>query len=837
MKVKRYTRRSLPTYSVIAVVLSLLAMGLPAVSNAAPAHAAPGPNATVCAPNTSFGVLENGQLRKINTGENPGSENYGDVDLRKAYPLTSDYLGYDARFVRKDQVNGLGLAPDGDAFYTFRGWAKGYYDQNGYWNDGVRNNFELYKYDANGQNPQRIKLTEDGNNYYDFYSLETSAQNMDLIAGAVNPADGRYYFGGFHQAQNSAGGYNLYFNLRSIDPTDGRFRHIAQIPVESQNGPYSLNNANGDIVFDASGNFHLLSAKRPSNGSSQVKILTLPAGKLPADNTGSLKQVYASSTATRTIAAADGVANSLAVDSDGTLILATTKSAFKYDPTSFTLERSAQNINGGGQLINTDLASCHFPPTLEVKKDVVDRADGKDQFTLTADDTTDQGIFASATTSGNENGVQAEQIGPAIVRSGKEYVIQEQMAKGSGTKLDDYSTSVECEANYQDQSSEKLELTEKGDQKYGVTIPKTTDRGPANVVCTYTNEPNKPSFKVKKDSGKDGAQAEGGKWTSAYTVTVTNDGEVAGTSKAVTDTPSVPEGFTVTGATVDGEAVEITDGTFTVTDGVKLAAGKDKVFEVVLSGTYEASKADWVAVGECEVEGEGNPAKGLFNKVTMEEDSDGPENNDACNPVSKDPLFKVKKDSAGAELGDGDSFTSKYSVTVTNSGAVAGTSKAVTDTPEFAAGFEPKSVTVDGKSVEFKDGSFVVTDGVELKPGKSKSFEVVIAGSYTDKAEWSKVGRCEADGGLKPGQGLFNAVAMDGDSDGEENNEACNPLEEPTPTPEPEPSETPSKPGDKGSSNAPLPRTGVEIAGALAAAAGLLAAGVLMVARSRRKNN
>ena len=54
------------------------------------------------------------------------------------------------------------------------------------------------------------------------------------------------------------------------------------------------------------------------------------------------------------------------------------------------------------------------------------------------------------------------------------------------------------------------------------------------------------------------------------------------------------------------------------------------------------------------------------------------------------------------------------------------------------------------------------------------------------------------------------------------------------------PAPAPGKPGDsgdKGSSNAPLPRTGVEIAGALAAAAGLLAAGVLMVARSRRKNN
>jgi hypothetical protein len=265
MKLKRYARRCLPTYCAIAV-LSLLALGLPAVSNSAPAHAAP--NATVCAPNTSFGVLENGQLRKINTGDNPRSEDYGAVDLRNEYPLTSEYLGYDAGFVRKNQVNGLGLTPDGNTFYAFRGWAAGYYDQNNYWNDGVRNYFELYKYDANGGNPQRVQLTEDGNKYYDFYNIVTDSQNMDLIAGAVNPADGRYYFGGFHQARNSAGGYNLYFNLRSIDPKDGRFRHIAQIPVESQNGQYSLNNANGDIVFDASGNFHLLSAKRPSNGSS-----------------------------------------------------------------------------------------------------------------------------------------------------------------------------------------------------------------------------------------------------------------------------------------------------------------------------------------------------------------------------------------------------------------------------------------------------------------------------------------------------------------------------------------------------------------------------------------
>ena len=287
-----------------------------------------------------------------------------------------------------------------------------------------------------------------------------------------------------------------------------------------------------------------------------------------------------------------------------------------------------------------------------------------------------------------------------------------------------------------------------------------------------------PAFKVKKDSAEAGATAENGEWTSAYTVTVTNDGEIEGTSKAVTDTPSVPAGFTVTGATVDGEAVEITDGTFTVTDGVKLAAGKDKVFEVVLSGTYEAGKADWVAVGECEVDGEGNPKKGLFNKVTMEGDSDGPENNDACNPVSKDPSFKVKKDSAeaGAKAADGE-WMSAYTVTVTNDGEVAGTSKPVTDTPSVPEGFKLEGATVDGKTVELTDGSFTVTDGVKLAAGKDKVFEVVLSGTYdAAEADWVAVGECDITGEGDPKKGLFNKVAMEGDSDGPENNDACNPV-------------------------------------------------------------
>ncbi|WP_416212931.1 hypothetical protein [Pseudoglutamicibacter cumminsii] len=751
-----------------------------ATQNQASTNAAMAParvNSSVCAPNTSFGILESGQLLKINTADGT-TQNLGSTNLRATYPLSGMDLGYDVAWVRKQQVNGLGVTPDGNTFYAFRGWSRGSY-QNGVWVDGVRRYFDLFKYDANGNNPQRIPITENGRDSYQFWELSYEQQSMDLIAGAVNPADGRYYFGGFHQENNGNGRYNLYFALRSVDPKDGRLRHIAKVFVESKAGPYSWDDANGDIVFDQAGNFHLLFAKQPSGGTSAVKLVTIPESWLPVNSdTPDMPKLYGTSTVTRYISGADGVANSLSVDSDGQLIIATVRTAFKYDPTSFFLTRQANQINGYTGLINTDLASCHTPPTLEVKKDVVQRIADNDQFRLTADDQAENsGVFAEATTSGTKTGVQEQQVGPAIVRFGGEYIINEEMAAGSTSKLSKYETTLSCEASYPQGGVEKLEPTPVSGQQYKVKVPEYSAKGPANVACTYTNAPP-ASFKVKKDSAEAGAKAEGGEWTSAYTVTVTNDGEVAGTSKPVTDTPSVPEGFKLEGATVDGKAVELVDGSFTVTDGVKLAAGKDKVFEVVLSGTYEADKADWVAVGECDITGEGDPKKGLFNKVAMEGDSDGPENNDACNPVSKDPSFKVKKDSAEAGAkAEGGEWTSAYTVTVTNDGEVAGTSKPVTDTPSVPEGFKLEGATVDGTEVELVDGSFTVTDGVKLAAGKDKVFEVVLSGTYdAASADWVAVGECDITGEGDPAKGLFNKVAMEGDSDGPENNDACNPV-------------------------------------------------------------
>ena len=361
----------------------------------------------------------------------------------------------------------------------------------------------------------------------------------------------------------------------------------------------------------------------------------------------------------------------------------------------------------------------------------------------------------------------------------------------------------------------------------GVTMAGDSDGEGNNTACTTVEKA--PKFAVKKESGK--ASAVNGKWSSTYTVTVTNTGVLAGKSAAVADTPSVPAGFSLTNATVEGADVALADGSFTVTDGVELAPGESKAFTVVVSGSYRPADVDWTAAGQCGADG-AEGAHGFVNMVAMPGDTDGEDNNTACNTVTKDPAFAVKKESGKASAVNGE-WSSTYTVTVTNTGERAGKSAAVVDTPSVPAGFTVTGATVDGKRVAVKDGSFTVTDGVELGLGDAKSFTVVVQGSYSAKADWAKASRCDADG---TASGLFNQVSMPGDSDGAANNTACNTVEKPKTPAVPQKPQKPSKP-QKPVSGLPLPRTGAPIG--LSAAAGVvtvLAGCVILVAgrRSRR---
>ncbi|MCT1867768.1 hypothetical protein M3B90_09570, partial [Dermabacter sp. p3-SID358] len=100
------------------------------------------------------------------------------------------------------------------------------------------------------------------------------------------------------------------------------------------------------------------------------------------------------------------------------------------------------------------------------------------------------------------------------------------------------------------------------------------------------------------------------------------------------------------------------------------------------------------------------------------------------------------------------------------------------DTPSGPAGFQVENVSVDGADSTLKDGSFTVTNGVELAPGESKSFTVVVSGTFVPgQADGAAASQCDAAVQDASKGGFFNQVTMKGDSDGSKNNTACATVE------------------------------------------------------------
>ncbi|WP_460743782.1 DUF7507 domain-containing protein [Mariniluteicoccus endophyticus] len=318
-----------------------------------------------------------------------------------------------------------------------------------------------------------------------------------------------------------------------------------------------------------------------------------------------------------------------------------------------------------------------------------------------------------------------------------------------------------------------------------VTLDGDTDGEDNNDACTPVK--GTPTFAVKKTTAADPITlgVDDTTATRTYTVTVTNTGNVAGTSPAVVDAPSKPAGFTLTGATVDGAPVTLgADGTFQVTPGVALIKGQAKSFTVVVTYSVNQNQVDWAAIGECSTDGAAtDPTKGLYNKVTMGDDTDGADNNDTCTPVKPTTAFSVRKATTQQPVGltPGQATVSRdYTVTVKNTSHAPGTSAQVTDVPAAPAGFRIVSVTVDGGTPQTA-APYVVTTGDQLAAGAEKVHTVTVAYAV-DQTQitpqgWTDLGTCEAGvGASNPAKGLYNVVTMGGDTDGEDNNDACTPV-------------------------------------------------------------
>ena len=177
----------------------------------------------------------------------------------------------------------------------------------------------------------------------------------------------------------------------------------------------------------------------------------------------------------------------------------------------------------------------------------------------------------------------------------------------------------------------------------------------APITCTFVNEYQSPDLSVAKTIEANGGVNGATSFTVDYKIVATNDGSLAANTGKLTDKPDFAKGLEIqsakiaeTQASLDSASnATATNGVYTLTDGVELAAGATKEYWIrfavvrnpAATGYNEADLA-------CSVNGNNElaPGKGLFNEVLAEngKDSDGSSNNKACGPTVPHDFVVIK---------------------------------------------------------------------------------------------------------------------------------------------------------------------------------------------------
>ncbi|ROR65287.1 hypothetical protein [Agrococcus jenensis] len=294
-------------------------------------------------------------------------------------------------------------------------------------------------------------------------SAYTTGNSSSLVAGAVSRTNGRYYFGGPHQA---AGSSTFSFRLHQFDPATGQRSLVGTIATSSTVA------ANGDMLFDSAGNLILI-----LSGTSGVTTHTVAAATLAAATGGALA---ATSTTVASSVGAD--INGFAYESDGSVYAGNGTTVRRYDPTTWTQIGTTPVTTA--LTSSTDLASCAAPVSITVVKTVTGRVAATDQFTLAVRNASST-VLGTATTTGTSLGQQAARITGVNVPTGAALTIAETAASGS---LTNYQSTWACTSNGAAYTSGT-----------GASIALTTPAAPgASVVCTFTNAPLITSVVVRK---------------------------------------------------------------------------------------------------------------------------------------------------------------------------------------------------------------------------------------------------------------------------------------------------------------------------------------------------
>ena len=177
----------------------------------------------------------------------------------------------------------------------------------------------------------------------------------------------------------------------------------------------------------------------------------------------------------------------------------------------------------------------------------------------------------------------------------------------------------------------------------------------APITCTFVNEYQAPKLRVEKSIEANGGANGATSFNVDYKIVATNDGSLAANTGKLTDKPDFAKGLEIQSAKIaetqagldSASNATATNGVYTLTDGVELAAGATKEYWIRFAVVRNTAAAGYNEVDlACSVNGNNElaPGKGLFNEVLAQngKDSDGTSNNKACGPTVPHDFVVVK---------------------------------------------------------------------------------------------------------------------------------------------------------------------------------------------------
>ena len=177
----------------------------------------------------------------------------------------------------------------------------------------------------------------------------------------------------------------------------------------------------------------------------------------------------------------------------------------------------------------------------------------------------------------------------------------------------------------------------------------------APITCTFVNEYQAPKLRVQKTIEANGGANGATSFNVDYKIVATNDGSLAANTGKLTDKPDFAKGLEIQSAKIaetqagldSASNATATNGVYTLTDGVELAAGASKEYWIRFAVVRNTAAAGYNEADlACSVNGNNElaPGKGLFNEVLAEngKDSDGTSNNKACGPTVPHDFVVIK---------------------------------------------------------------------------------------------------------------------------------------------------------------------------------------------------